>query len=149
MPLTEEGNRLAHDPAVDGRHEAMALRLREKGVGDLHTPMLVGQAQQNLAPWTCRVLRRQRYDRLRVQLKAALVYSSSEARDPSALHLLLEPRGRLRLRDPDAVAPGVLGGVAGFVGGAQNVRRASACGGDRGDAAAEDRREAPLTQHVT
>src|SRR5439155_21193201 len=28
MPLTQYGSRLAHDPAVDGRHEAMALRLR-------------------------------------------------------------------------------------------------------------------------
>src|SRR5437773_4818631 len=78
MPLTEDGDRLAHDPAVDGRHEAMALRLREEGVGGLHTPMLVRQAQQNLAPRTCRVLRRQGYDRLRVQLKVALVHRSGD-----------------------------------------------------------------------
>src|SRR6266581_959509 len=84
MPLTEDGDRLAHDPAVDGRHEAMALRLREEGVGGLHTPMLVRQAQQNLAPRTCRVLRRQGYDRLRVQLKVALVHRSGEAHASSA-----------------------------------------------------------------
>src|ERR1700704_4839375 len=149
MPLTEDGGRLAHDPAVDGRHEAMALRLREEGVGGLPPPMLVRQAQQNLAPRTCRVLRRQRYDRLRVQLKAALVHRSGEARDPSALHLLLEPSGRLRLRDMDAVASGVLGGVTGFVGGAQDVSRASARGGDRDDADAGAQREAPLPPDVT
>src|SRR6266566_5203832 len=148
MPLTEDGDRLAHDPAVDGRHEAMALRLREEGVGGLHTPMLVRQAQQNLAPRTCRVLRRQGYDRLRVQLKVALVHRSGEAHDPSALHLLLEPRGRLRLRDMDAVASRVLGGVAGFVGGAQDVSRASARGGDRDDADADAQREAPLPTYV-
>src|SRR6184192_1912655 len=115
MPLTQYGNRLAHDPSVDGRHEAMALRLRKEGIGGLHTPLLVWQAQQDLAPRTCRVLRRQGYDRLRVQLKLALVHRSGEAHDPSALHLLLEPRGRLRLRDMDAVASRVLGGVAGFM----------------------------------
>src|SRR5439155_15015202 len=148
MPLTEDCDRLAHDPAVDCRHEAMALRLREERVGGLHAPMLVRQAQQNLAPRTCRVLRGQGYDRLRVQLKMALVHRSGEAHDPSALHLLLEPRGCLRPRDMDAVASGVLGGVAGFVGGAQDVSRASARGGDRDDADADAQREAPLPPYV-
>src|SRR6058998_1911376 len=148
MPLTQYGSRLAHDPSVDGRHEAMALRLRKEGIGGLHTPTRVRQAQQNLAPRTCRMLRRQGYDRLRVQLKVALVHRSAEANDPSALHLLLEPRGCLRLRDVDAVASGVLGGVAGFVGGAQDVSRASARGGDRDDADADAQREAPLPPYV-
>src|SRR5438552_3044752 len=125
MPLTEDGDRLAHDPSVDGRHEAMALRLREEGVGGLHTPMLVRQAQQNLAPRTCRVLRRQGYDRLRVQLKLAIVHRSGEAHDPSGLDLLVDPGGRLRLRDMDAVASGVLGGVAGLVAAAPAAASAS------------------------
>src|SRR5207244_12501977 len=137
MPLTQYGSRLAHDPAVDGRHEAMALRLRKEGIGGLHTPTLVRQAQQNLAPWTCRMLRRQGYDRLRVQLKVAFVHRSGEADDPSALHLVLESSCRLRLGDMDAVASGVLGGVAGLVRGAQDVSRASARGGDRDDANAD------------
>src|SRR5438046_9218027 len=105
MPLTEDCDRLAHDPAVDCRHEAMALRLREEGVGGLHAPMLVRQAQQNLAPRTCRVLRGQGYDRLRVQLKMALVHRSGEAGDQSALNLLLESWGRLRQHHMAAVAP--------------------------------------------
>src|SRR6266480_5338883 len=116
MLLTQYGSRLAHDPSVNRRHQAMALRLREEGIGGLHPPPRVRQAQQNLAPRTCRVLRRQGYDRLRVELKVALVQRSGEAHDPSVLHLLLEPRDRIRLRDMDAVASSVLGGVAGFVG---------------------------------
>src|SRR5207248_9974926 len=48
----------------------------------------------------------------------------------------------------DAVASGVLGGVAGFVGGAQHVSRASARGGDRDDADADAQREAPLRRYV-
>src|SRR6266536_4472191 len=148
MPLTQYGSRLAHDPSVNRRHQAMALRLREEGIGGLHPPPRVRQAQQNLAPRTCRVLRRQGYDRLRVQLEPALVHRLGEPHDPSTLHLLLEPGGRLRLRDMDAVASGVLGGVAGFVGSAQDVSRASACGGDRDDAYGDAQREAPLPPDV-
>src|SRR5881398_1438775 len=148
MPLTQYGSRLAHDPSVDGRHQAMALRLREEGIGGLHPPPLVRQAQQNLAPRTCRKLRCEGYDRLSVQLKLALVYGSGEAHDPSGLDLLVDPGGRLRLPDMDAVASGVLGGVAGFVGGAQHVSRASARGGDRDDADANAQREAPLRPYV-
>src|SRR5436189_1985867 len=81
-------------------------------------------------------------------MKVALVHCSGEARDPSALHLLLEPRDRLRPRDMDAVASSVLGGVAGFVGSAQDVSRASAGGGDRDDADADAQREAPLPPYV-
>src|SRR5437667_6844001 len=144
MPLTEDGDRLAHDPAVDGRHEAMALRLREEGVGGLHTPMLVRQAQQNLAPRTCRVLRRQGYDRLRVQLKVALVHRSGEAHDPSALHLLLEPRGRLRLRDMDAVASRVLVAQPSFDGHTPDVNPPYALGGHLHDADNNANRDAQL-----
>src|SRR2546423_13580678 len=136
MPLTQDGDRLAHDPAVDGRHEAMALRLREERVGGLHTPTLVGQAQENLAPRTCRNLRSQGYDRLSVQLKLTLVHGSGEAHDPSGLDLLLDPGGRVRAREVDAVASSVLSGIAGLVGGAQHVSRASAPGGGGGGAAA-------------
>src|SRR5207302_9053975 len=148
MPLTEDGDRLAHDPSVDGRHEPMALRLREERVGAFHTPTLVGETQENLAPRTCRKLRCQGYDRLSVQLKLALVYGSGEAHDPSGLDLLVDPGGRLRLRDMDAVASRVLGGIACLVGGAQHVNRASTRSGDRDDADANAQREAPLPPYV-
>src|SRR2546429_9724446 len=73
----------------------------------------------------------------------SLVYGSGEAHDPSGLDLLVDPGGRLRLPDMDAVASGVLGGVAGFVGGAQHVSRASARGGG-----CEDGRAARLGRGV-
>src|ERR1041384_7255574 len=101
MPLTEGGDRLAYDPAVDGRHEAMALRLRKEGIDGLYTSAFVGQAQQNLAPRTCGEPWRQRKDRLSVQLKAALVHCVREALDPSTLRQTLERRGRPRSRDMD------------------------------------------------
>src|SRR5256884_6278387 len=146
MPLTQHGDRLAHDPPVDGRHEAMALRLRQERVGGLNPPTLVGQAQENLAPRTCRNLRCQGHDRLSVQLKLALIDRSGEAHDPSGLDLLLDPGGRLRPRELDAVASPVLGGIAGLVGGAQHVSRASALRRDGDDADADAQREAPLPQ---
>src|SRR2546429_184192 len=148
MPLAQDGDRLADDPSVDGGHEAMALRLREERVGGLHTPTLVWQAQENLAPRTGRKLRCQGYDRLSVQLKLALVYGSGEAHDPSGLELLVDPGRHLRLREMDAVASCVLRGIAGLVGGAQHVSRASARRGDGDDADADAPREAPLPPRV-
>src|SRR2546430_1941115 len=148
MPLTQDGDRPAPDPAGDGRHEAMALRLRGERVGGLHPPTLVGQAQEDLAPRTCRNLRSQWYDRLSVQLKLALVYRSGEAHDPSGLDPLLDPGGRLQPRELDAVASPVLGGIARLVGGAQHVSRASALRGDGDDADADAQREAPLPPRV-
>src|SRR5258706_12598225 len=48
----------------------------------------------------------------------------------------------------NAVAPCVLGGVAGGVGGAEDVGRASARRGDRDETDADAQREGPLLPHV-
>src|SRR5437762_8965141 len=101
MPLTQYGSRLAHDPSVDGRHQAMALRLREEGIGGLHPPPLVRQAEQNLAPRTCRKLRCEGYDRLSVEVKLALVYGSGEAHDAEGVDLLVDLGGSRRRHDGD------------------------------------------------
>src|SRR5438552_16421680 len=103
MHAAQDCDRLAHDPPVDCRHEAMALRSREKGAGCLHASTLVAQAQQNLAPGTRRMSRRQGHGRLSVELKAALVHSSDQAHDTSALRFLDCFGSRLRQDKMEAV----------------------------------------------
>src|SRR3990172_3025639 len=115
-PLTQERDRLTHDPAVDRRHEVVPLRFREKGVGSQQAPMLVRQAQQNLAPGACRSLRLEWDNPLRVQLKAALVHRPRRPCDPWSLDLLKESGGCLQSLDMDTVASRVLGDIAGGVG---------------------------------
>src|SRR5439155_25403611 len=148
MQATQDCDRLAHDPSVDCRHEAVALRSRQKGASGLHTATLVAQAQQNLAPWTRRMFRRQGHGRLSVELKVTLVHRPAEAHDPSALRLLPDTGGRLWQGEMDAVASRALGGVARGGGGAQDAGRASARRGDRDEADADAQGEAFLLPHV-
>ena len=58
------------------------------------------------------------------------------------LHLLvLDSRGRVQPAEANAVAPCALGGVAGIVGGTQQIGRSGGPGGDRNDADTDAERE--------
>ena len=91
--------------------------------------------------------RRQGHGRLSVELKAALVHSSAQAHDPSALRFLDCFGSRLRQDQMDAVASCALGGVARGGGPAQDAGRASARRDDRDEADADAQGKAfPLPQ---
>src|SRR5687767_1801147 len=73
-----------------------------------------------------------RHDRLVIQLEAILLARTGEARHP--LHLAMALRCRAVLIHVDAIAPGILGGIARDVRGAHDARDAFAGAVDLHDA---------------
>ena len=138
---------LSHHPAIDAGGQLEALRRRQEMAGRHQRAVVaVTQPQQHLAVQAA-VLAADRQDALRVQLEAVLVERLLEPARP--VHLTLVPAQRLVGVEPevDPVAPGLLGDIAGRIGGLHYRIGLAPAGIQRHQADARSHPEAPAVMH--
>src|SRR5215471_2524512 len=139
-PLGEQGDRLSHHPAVDDRHDVVPLGGRYEFARRHEQALIIAQPHRELVEGTATV-GAEWHDWLEVQLQAVVLGCARDARDP--VHLAVPVRNAVCLVHVDAVAAGVLGGIAGDVRRAHDVGNVLGVGGNRHDAnAGTDRQRA-------
>jgi hypothetical protein len=127
--LLQRLHRAPHHPAVDRGHQVVALGGRDELLRHHQLAAVFAQPYQQLAGR--RQLRRLAAggdDRLEVQFQATLVHRPGDATDP--VHLAVTAGDFAGVVQVHAVAAGILGGVAGYVGGAEQAGDAVGLRGD-------------------
>ena len=113
-PAQQTLHRLAHDPAIQHRHQIVALGRGNEVAGRYQLAVLVAHAQQQFVVTTAIRVPTDRDDRLEVQFQSLLFDRVADARHP--LHLLVLFGHIALLTQVNAVAPLILGRITGHVG---------------------------------